>query len=118
MVRVCKYCLGEMKNKSKKPPTYSLANNLWIGRIPWQLHILTFSEQLLIALLYPQVYVFKLYSKDIDFHPDGSTLQCGMWGNVSTYDLDVKGAASMIQGNLMPWPALILPLVILVTFIG
>ena len=118
VMRVCKDCLGELKDKSKKPPTYSLANNLWIRCIPWQLQVLTFSEQLLIALLYPRVYVFKLYPKDIDFHPDGSILQCGMWGNVSTYDLDMKGAALMIQGNLMPWPALILPSVISVTFIG
>ena len=118
MVRVCKDCLVELKDESKKPPTYSLANNLWIGRIPWQLQVLTFSEQLLIALLYPRVYVFKLYPKDINFHPDGSVLQSGMQGNVSTYDLDVKGVASMLQGNLMPRPPLILPSVILVTFIG
>lgn len=118
VVRVCKDCLEELKDESEKPPTYSLANNLWIGRTPWQLQVLTFSEQLLIALLYPRVYVFKLYPKDIDFRPDGSTLQRGMRGNVSMYDLDAKGVASMVQGNLMPWPALILPSVISVTFIG
>jgi hypothetical protein len=80
--------------------------------------VLTFPEQLLIALLYPRVYVFKLYPKDVNFHPDGSTLQRGMRGNVSTYDLDADGVASMVQGNLMPRPALILPSVISVTFIG
>ena len=117
VVRVCKDCLVELKDESKKPPTYSLANNLWIGCIPWQLQVLTFSEQLLIALLYPCVYVFKLYPKDINFRPDGSVLQSGMQGNVSMYDLDVKGVASMLQGNLMPRPPLILPSVISVTFI-
>ena len=118
VVRVCKDCLVELKDESKKPPTYSLANNLWIGHIPWQLQALTFTEQQLIALLYPHVYVFKLYPKDADFCPDRSVLQSGMRGNVSTYDLDMKGVTSMLQGNLMPRPPLILPSIILVTFIG
>ena len=118
VVRVCKDCLVELKDESEKPPTYSLANNLWIGHIPWQLQALTFTEQQLIALLYPHVYVFKLYPKDVDFRPDRSVLQSGMRGNVSTYNLDVKGVTSMLQGNLMPRPPLILPSVISVTFIG
>ena len=45
-------------------------------------------------------------------------LQCGMHGNISTYDLDPEGIGSMVQGNLMRRPPLILPSVILVTFIG
>ena len=46
--------------------------------------------------------VFKLYPKDLNCQPDKSRLQCNMRGNVSTYDLDAKGVASMVQGNLMP----------------
>ena len=37
---------------------------------------------------------------------------------VSTYDLDMEGAASMVQGQLMPRPASVLPSVISITFIG
>lgn len=40
---------------------HSLANNLWIGDVPWVLKTLTFPEQLLIALAYARVYVFKLF---------------------------------------------------------
>ncbi|KAM6492122.1 hypothetical protein JOM56_005398, partial [Amanita muscaria] len=99
-------------------PRFSLANNLWIGRVPWQLQTLTFPEQMLIALLYPRVFVFKLYPKDLNYRPDGSTLQRGLRGNVSTYELDIEGATSMIQGRLMPRPVAILPSLISITFIG
>ncbi|KAK7055633.1 hypothetical protein R3P38DRAFT_2848150, partial [Favolaschia claudopus] len=81
------------------------------------LQILTFPEQLLIALLYPRVYVFKL-------HPlcpgkkDPSTLQRGLRGTVSTYDLDSDGIASMLAGDLMPRPPAVLASVISVTYIG
>ena len=95
-----------------------MANHLWIGRIPWQLQVLTFPEQLLIALLHPPIYVFKLFPKDIQYRPDASTLQQGMRGTVSTYDLDIEGAASMVQGNLMCRPASILPSVLSIMFIG
>ncbi|KAM6489328.1 hypothetical protein JOM56_014471 [Amanita muscaria] len=101
-----------------QPPRYSLANNMWIGRIPWQLQTLTFPEQMLIALLYPRVYVFKLFPKDLSGRPDAASLQRGMRGNVSSYELDVEGVAAMTQGTLMPRPLALLPSVISITFIG
>ncbi|KAM6496781.1 hypothetical protein JOM56_007254 [Amanita muscaria] len=120
-VRVCQDCLAELEDSSKagdKPPRYALANNLWIRRVPWQLQTLTFPEQMLIALLYPRVYVFKLYPKDLSFRPDSASLQRGLRGNVTTYELDVEGVASMIQGRLMPRPITVLSSVISITFIG
>ena len=118
-VKVCGLCMSELKaGNHQQPPRLSLANNLWIGRIPWQLETLTFPEQLLIALHYPRVYVFKLFPKNIHARPEASTLQRGMQGTVSTYDLDVEGAASMVQGHMLPRSTTILPLVISVTFIG
>ena len=63
IVSVCHQCLEELKKPNHKPPKMSLANGLWIGRIPWQLQVLTFPKQLLIALLYPRIYVFKLFPK-------------------------------------------------------
>ncbi|KAM6488770.1 hypothetical protein JOM56_015775 [Amanita muscaria] len=121
-VHICKECFSDLSSDSLKvrgkPPRYSLANNLWIGQVPWQLQTLTFPEQLLIALLYPRVYVFKLFPKALHSRPDAASLQRGIRGNVSTYELDVDGAVSMVQGSLLPRALSILPSVISITFIG
>ena len=50
---VCQSCLEELKKDVDKPPPLSLANNMWIGKVPWCIQVLTFLEQLLISLLYP-----------------------------------------------------------------
>ncbi|KAI5997900.1 hypothetical protein EDD15DRAFT_2109092, partial [Pisolithus albus] len=118
MVNLCMSCLQDLRSAKEKPPQYSLANGLWIGPVPWQLQILTFSEQLLIALLYPRVFVFKLFPKKIGGVRDVSACQRAMRGNVSTYALDMKGIASMIEGSLMPRPPAILASLISITFIG
>ena len=39
-------------------PKLAIANNLWIGDVPYQLSILTVPEQLLIARHYPCCYIF------------------------------------------------------------
>ena len=56
-------CLEDLKKAGSKPLKHSLANQLWIDPIVWQLQILMFPKQLLITLLYPWVYIFKLFSK-------------------------------------------------------
>ena len=91
---------------------------MWVGPIPWQLQVLTIPKQLLIALLYPSMYVFKLFPKKMRGNHDTATLQHAMRGNVSTYKLNMDGIASMIKGNMMPWPPTVLASVISVTFIG
>jgi len=63
IVTICHQCLEDLKKPGNRPPKMSLANGLWIGRIPWALQVLTFPEQLLIVLLYPCIYVFKLFLK-------------------------------------------------------
>lgn len=63
IVTVCGECMQDLKKSREAPPKFALANRMWIGKIPWELQVLTFPEQLLIALLYPRVYVFKLYPK-------------------------------------------------------
>ena len=63
IVSVCEECLLDLKKDDHHPPKHSLANQLWIGRTPWALDVLTSPEQLLIALVYPRVYVFKLFPK-------------------------------------------------------
>lgn len=117
-VNVCGSCRTELGKERALPPKFSLANNLWIGRIPWELKRLTFPEQLLIAHLYPRVFVFKLYPKSPGHGQGPATLQRGMRGNVSTYDLDVNAVTDMLEGKLMPRPLTILSSLISVTYIG
>ena len=93
----------------------SLMNSLWIGNVPWQLEVLTFPEQLLIAQLYPRVYVFKLFPKQQGARH--ATLQRAMSGNVSTYELNMDAITSMLEGKLMPRPPSILASLISVTFV-
>jgi hypothetical protein len=83
ITNICYGCLGDLKKSSQLPPKFSLANNLWVGMVPIKLSSLTFPEQLLIAHLYPQVYVFKLFPKSSAGLVDG--LQHSMCGNISTY---------------------------------
>jgi len=117
-VNVCRQCWTSLENtKYDLPPALSLANNMWIGPVPDVLSSLTFPEQLLISHLYPRVYVFKLYPKK-GSGGDPSKLQKGMRGTVSTFELDMQGITSMLEGNLMPRPAELLASVISVTYIG
>lgn len=116
IANICCDCLGDLKKTSLLPPRFSLANNLWIGAVPTELSTLTFPEQLLIAHLYPRVYVFKLFPKSGGGSADG--LQRGMRGNVSTYELNVDAVLAMVEGQLMPRPPAILSSLIAITYIG
>lgn len=118
IMSVCGQCMEELKKPGHKPPKLSLANGLWIGRIPWALQVLTFPEQLLIALLYPHVYVFKLFPKYQQGARDMATLQRAMQGNVTAYELNGEAIASMVEGKLMPRPPVILASLISVMFIA
>lgn len=116
VANICRECLGDLKKTSSLPPKLSLANNLWIGAVPTELSTLTFPEQLLIAHLYPRVYVFKLFPKSGAGPVEG--LQRGMRGNVSTYELNADAVAAMVEGKLMPRPPAILSSLIAITYIG
>jgi len=117
-VNMCRSCRTSLDKRGPMlPPTLSLANNMWIGRIPEELATLTFPEQLLIANLYPRVFVFKLHPKK-GYHGDPSQLQRAMRGTVSTYELDLPGITSMLNGNMMPRPPAILASLVSITFIG
>ena len=116
IAHICRECLGDLKKLSTLPPRFSLANNLWIGPVPVELSSLTFPEQLLIAHLYPRVYVFKLFPKSGGGSAEG--MQRGMRGNVSTYELNVDAMAAMVEGQLMPRPPAVLSSLIAITYIG
>ncbi|CAK5270215.1 unnamed protein product [Mycena citricolor] len=85
-VHVCAHCYCSLVANDNRPPKFALANNLWLGPVPWQLQKLTFPEQLLIALVYPRVFVFKLHPRVGGRDP--TKLQRGMRGTVSSYELD------------------------------
>ena len=113
---ICGECLRDLQKETQLPPKFSLANDLWVGAVPAELGCLTFPEQLLIAHLYPRVYVFKLFPKSGGGPTDG--MQRGMRGNVSTYELSVEAMTTMVEGKLMPRPPMILPSLIAITYIG
>ena len=83
----------------------------------WALDVLTVPQQLLIALGYPQVYTFKLFSKQQQGVHDVSMPQRAMCGNVCSYESNIDTIASMVQGKLMPCSPTILASLITITFI-
>lgn len=112
---ICTEC--DIALRKEKVPRYSLANDLWIGEIPWELATLTIPEQLLIARHYPRCYVFKLYPRDgRQLSPD--QLQRGMKGNVSLFELNTEDVVKMLEGQLMPNLASTLASVLAITFVG
>ncbi|KAF8343225.1 hypothetical protein F5887DRAFT_341963 [Amanita rubescens] len=121
-VQSCRHCVGDLKlGDCNLPLRRSLANNLWIGVVPDVLKRLSLPEQLLVALVYPRVFVFKLFSRRLNnryLGGDNPTLQRAMRGNVCSYDLDTPGIADMIQGNLMPRRPSVLASVIQITLFG
>jgi hypothetical protein len=114
---VCFDCLCALdKNRL---PKFLLANSMWIGEVPYELKVLTFLEQLLVALHYPRCFVFKLYPKRGEgVIGDPQHLQRGMAGNVSCYELNNDSIVDMLEGNLMPPDVSILASVIAVTFVS
>ncbi|KIK13897.1 hypothetical protein PISMIDRAFT_17662 [Pisolithus microcarpus 441] len=117
-VHVCGQCYSELLKPGDKSPCYALANQLWIGECPWVLQQLTFPEQLLIAQLYPRIYVFKLFPKRSGGVRQVSALQNAMRGNICTYDHNMDAILAMVHGNLMPQPPTILASLIAITFVG
>ncbi|TFY54238.1 hypothetical protein EVJ58_g8977 [Rhodofomes roseus] len=116
-VSICGSCRRELGKASENPIRLSLANGLWVGDVPWQLQRLTFPEQLLIAHLYPRVFVVKLYPKDRRGHAP-ETLQSALAGNVTTFAFNMDKIADMIEGRLMPQRPAVLASVLSVTYVG
>lgn len=114
---LCQECLSQLKNN--RLPKLSLANNLWVGEIPFELRNLTLPERLLLARYFPAAYIVKLFPKGKNAYAwDRSQMHSGLRGNVSTYRLDPRQVASMIDGRTFPPPSRILSATIGVTFIG
>jgi hypothetical protein len=116
-IDICNECFPSLQKNRR--PKFSLANDMWIGEIPPELATLSFPERILIAMYYPAAYIFKLFPKKPGAHAwDPSKLYKGLKGNVSTYRLDPKLVAKMVDHSTMPPPAQILSAVIAITFLG
>ncbi|KAJ8590270.1 hypothetical protein M405DRAFT_694479, partial [Rhizopogon salebrosus TDB-379] len=114
---VCMECMTDLA--SKKLSRFALANDLWVGEIPFELSILTLPERVLIALHYPAAYIVKLYPKQKGArHWDTSAMNSGLRGNVSSYHLNTTDITSMIEGHIRPPCPAILAALIGVTIIG
>jgi len=110
-------CWTEVSSSKKSCPKFFLANDMWIRDTPLEFHNMTLPEQQLVALLYPQVHVFKLFLKKIQGMRDASMLQDGMCRNATTFKLDNPEIAKMLEDKLMPHPPAILASVIMFTFV-
>jgi hypothetical protein len=115
LATICMECVLALEKG--KLPRFALANDLWIGDVPYQLRTLTIPEQLLIARHYPRCYVFKLYPKEGNQLPP-DRLQRGMKGNVSLYELNTNDVVKMLEGQLMPNRTSTLASVLAITFVG
>ncbi|KAF7289954.1 ATP-dependent DNA helicase [Mycena indigotica] len=112
---ICRQCWSKLAICITPP--LSLANNMWIGEVPFELSILTLPERLLVGLYFPVAYIVKLFPKrNRDTNPDH--MKSGLRGNVSSYHLDSSAIADMVTGNLMPRPIGLLASVLSVTFVG
>jgi hypothetical protein len=99
-------------------PPLSLAKNMWIGDIPWELKMLTLPERLLIAKYYLVAYVIKLFPKKKNAFAWLTEMQKGIRGNVSTYRLDHGQIVGLVGRPELPPPAELLSSTIGVTFVG
>lgn len=122
-VTVCRECLTQLTVDAKDgqeipPPQHSFANGLWYGEVPHCLRVLTLPERLLIARIYPRVYVIKLQPKQGRRHFNPETLQTALVGNVISFDHNTDKVADMIEGNIMPHKPSILASLISIAFVS
>lgn len=117
-VKLCGHCINSLKGGQR--PKFSLGNHLWVGDIPTELQDLTLPERVLISKYFCAAYIVKLYPKQKGARSWASsgTLHNALKGNVSTYRLDPRQVASMIDGNIYPPNSKILSATIGITFVG
>ena len=113
---MCSECMKALERQTL--PKLALANNLWIGDIPFELSDLTIPEQLLIARHYPRCYVFKLFPRDVDIHFPPDQYHSGMAGNASLFEMNTQEVVEMVEGQRMPSSVQILASVIAITFVS
>ncbi|KAJ3846312.1 hypothetical protein EV368DRAFT_16319, partial [Lentinula lateritia] len=115
----CTSCLQYLTGKTPKRPPLSLANNLWLGEIPFELRILSLCERILVSRFYAAAYIVKLFPKSHGaWGWPKEMLTSAVRGNVSSYFLNTEDIISMIDVGYLPPRPEILAATIGVTFIG
>lgn len=114
---ICMECFNSLKNN--KRPQFSLGNNMWVGDVPLELQDLTLPERMLIARYFLAAFIVKLFPKQRGARAwDHAQMHNGLRGNVSTYRLDPKQVASIVDGRTYPPHPRILSATIGITFVG
>ncbi|KAJ4491590.1 hypothetical protein C8J55DRAFT_411545, partial [Lentinula edodes] len=113
----CHECYKSLE-RAQTPPL-SLCNSMWIGNIPFALRNLSIAERVLISRFFSAAYVVKLYPKKRGSRGmDKEMLTSALRGNVSSYFLNMKEIAGMVDEGFLPPKPSILAATIAVTFVG
>ncbi|KAJ3571254.1 hypothetical protein NP233_g3868 [Leucocoprinus birnbaumii] len=114
---LCHECLGFLKRKVLPP--LSLANNLFIGEVPFPLRLLKLAEQIMVARYYAAAFIIKLYPRDPRArHWDHNMFMSGLKGNVATYPLKPEDVAHYLDPMTLPPRPGILASTLCVSFVG
>ena len=119
IVPLCNSCVQSLQQGIV--PRMSLANDMWIGDIPFELEILTLAEKMLLARYFPVAYVVKLFPKKKgSINWDKRGLNSALRMNVSTHPLPQDEICDIMdpQSNEFPADPCILAATIAVTFVG
>ncbi|KAK0439630.1 hypothetical protein EV421DRAFT_1694743, partial [Armillaria borealis] len=113
----CKECLHHLD--AAKVPPLALANNMWIGKVPLELSVLSLTERVLIARHLPCTYLVKLYLKEehVEHWLDNNAMYMGLKGNISSHPLNASHVAGLVSANMLPPQAKVLAAVIGITFV-
>lgn len=114
---LCEECRKHLTGERDTPPPLSLANGLWVGAQPIELSRLTLPEALLIGLVYPRVFICKLWPKS-NSGVSPQALQNGLMGNVTSFEMNANDVGSMVDGKLMPRRPEILASLISITIVN
>ncbi|KAJ3562467.1 hypothetical protein NP233_g9554 [Leucocoprinus birnbaumii] len=114
---ICSECIKDLK--ANRLPKLALANNMFIGAIPFELGLLSLAEQLMLGQVYPAVFIVKLYPRNPSARMWSPELfNNGLKGNVASYPLNTGDIADLVTGGIMPPPAALLASTICVAFVG
>ncbi len=112
---VCNDCSRHLRIGQMPPLT--LANNMWIGKVPFELSILSLAEHVLIAQHLPCTYLVKLYPKAEQWL-ESDAVYLGLKGNISTHPLNTSHIAGLVSANVLLPQAQVLSTVIGITFVS
>ncbi|KAK0234495.1 hypothetical protein EDD85DRAFT_955310 [Armillaria nabsnona] len=115
---VCNDCSRHLG--SGQMPPLALANNMWIGKVPFELSILSLAEHILITRHLLCTYLVKLYPKaeHAEHWLESDAVYLGLKGNISTHPLNTGYIAGLVSANVLPPQARVLSAVIGIIFVS